>query len=98
MGPKLQVNKLDKSFETLARIQDNITGLDIESSFILEMYVIYINVILFFFFLLNEEKKKVQISNEDRLMFKVTMMSSVTLINKYDYQWPIGKTESLFKH
>lgn len=86
MGPKLQVNKLDKSFETLARIQDNITGLDIESSFILEMYVIYINVILFFFSLLNEEKKKVQISNEDRLMFKVTMMSSVTLINKYDYQ------------
>lgn len=31
-------------------------------------------------------KKKVQILNEDRLMFKVTMMSSVTLINKYDYQ------------
>lgn len=58
MGPKLLVNKLDKSFETLARIQDNITGLDIETSFILEMYVIYINVILFFFFLLNEEKKK----------------------------------------
>lgn len=58
MGPKLLVNKLDKSFETLARIQDNITGLDIETSFILEMYVIYINVILFFFFfLLNEEKK-----------------------------------------
>lgn len=49
MGPKLLANKLDKSFETLARIQDNITGLDIESSFILEMYVIYINVILFFF-------------------------------------------------
>lgn len=88
MGPKLLANKLDKSFETLARIQDNITGLDIESSFILEMYVIYINVILFFFFPFKWGKKKVQILNEDRLMFKVTMMSSVTLINKYDYQWP----------
>lgn len=87
MGPKLLANKLDKSFETLARIQDNITGLDIESSFILEMYVIYINVILFFF-PFKWGKKKVQILNEDRLMFKVTMMSSVTLINKYDYQWP----------